>query len=129
MITDTLKKAVSSIQTLEDEAEQLQKDNETLTDDIKKLEDEQKEGYKKFNTDTHILMERSTVNELINNLDDINSEADNTADSASQAQQDMENIESYNAEEAYDGARNIMRNTKTITDKLQDLLNPEEEGE
>ena len=48
-IINALENAVTSINLLKDETEQLQKDNDKLTEDIKKLEDEQREGYKTFN--------------------------------------------------------------------------------
>ena len=130
MLLDTLKRAVEQIQKLESDIEQTQKDNDTLTKDIQKLEIEQREGYKSFNTDTHILMERVEISNLINNLDDICCEADSAADSASQAISDIENIDYYNAEYAKDGAKNIMRDAQKLTNKLEDLLNPKtEEGE
>ena len=129
MLLDTLKRAVEQIQKLESDIEQTQKDNDTLTKDIQKLEIEQREGYKSFNTDTHILMERVEISNLINNLDDICCEADSAADSASQAISDIENIDYYNAEYAKDGAKNIMRDAQKLTNKLEDLLNPKKEGE
>ena len=45
MLLDTLKRAVEQIQKLESDVEQTQKDNDTLTEDIQKLEIEQREGY------------------------------------------------------------------------------------
>ena len=130
MLLDTLKRAVEQIQKLESDVEQTQKDNDTLTKDIQKLEIEQREGYKSFNTDTHILMERVEISKLIDSLEDICCEADSTSDSASQAVSDIENIDYYNAEYARDGAKNIMRDTQKLTNKLEDLLNPKkEEGE
>ena len=126
MLLNTLKRAVEQIQTLESDIEQMQKDNDTLTTDIKKLEDEQREGYKTFNNNTHILLERSTLNNLINDVEDVGSNADSTADYASQAQSDIENIDYYNAEEAYNGALDILRDTEKISSKLTDLLNIED---
>ena len=129
MLLDTLKRAVEQIQKLESDVEQTQKDNDTLTKDIQKLEIEQREGYKSFNTDTHILIERVEINKLISELEDICCEADSASDSASQAVSDIENIDYYNAEYARDGAKTIMRDAQKLTDTLEDLLNPKKEGE
>ena len=130
MLLDTLKRAVEQIQKLESDVEQTQKDNDTLTEDIQKLEIEQREGYKSFNTDTHILMEREEISKMIDKLESIGYEADSAADSATQAVSDIENIDYYNAESAADGAKTIMRDAQKLTDTLQDLLTPKtEEGE
>ena len=127
MLLDTLKRAVEQIQKLESDIEQTQKDNDTLTKDIQKLEIEQREGYKSFNTDTHILMEREEINKMIGKLEDIGYEADNAADSAHQAVSDIENIDYYNAESAADAAKTIMHDAQNLTDTLQDLLTPKTE--
>ena len=127
MLLDTLKRAVEQIQKLESDIEQMQKDNDTLTEDIQKLEIEQREGYKSFNTDTHILMEREEINKMIGKLEDIGYEADNAADCAHQAVSDIENIDYYNAESAADAAKTIMHDAQNLTDTLQDLLTPKTE--
>ena len=127
MLLDTLKRAVEQIQKLESDIEQTQKDNDTLTEDIQKLEIEQREGYKSFNTDTHILMKREEINKMIGKLEDIGYEADNAADSAHQAVSDIENIDYYNAESAADAAKTIMHDAQNLTDTLQDLLTPKTE--
>ena len=44
--------------------EQMEKDNEKLNEDIQKLEKEKAEGWRKFNTDTHILMDRKELDNL-----------------------------------------------------------------
>ena len=127
MLLDTLKRAVEQIQKLESDVEQTQKDNDTLTEDIQKLEIEQREGYKSFNTDTHILMEREEINKMIGKLEDIGYEADNAADSAHLAVSDIEKIDYYNAERAADAAKTIMHDAQNLTDTLQDLLTPKTE--
>ena len=130
MLLDTLKRAVEQIQKLESDVEQMQKDNDTLTEDIRKLETEQREGYKSFNTDTHILIERAEINKMIGKLEDIGFDADSAADNANRAREEMENIDYYTAQEAYEGTKSIMRDTEELSNTLQDLLNPKtEEGE
>ena len=126
MIRETLQNAIDNISKLNDVCKQLEQDNNTLTDSIKTLEDEQKQGDKTFNNNTHILLERCALNNLINDVDDVAMSADNTADSASQAQSDIENIDYYNAEEAYNGAKDIFKEAEKISDKLHDLLNTED---
>ena len=53
------------------EIEQTEKVNEKLTEDIQKLEKEQAEGWKKFDTDTHILVERDSLNSLVNKAEGV----------------------------------------------------------
>lgn len=125
MIKDVLQNAVNAINKLNDECEQLQQDNDTLTDSIKKLEDEQREGYKSFNTDTHVLIEKHVINKLINDIDDVYMSCDDAQDYCSQVQSDLENLDTYNAEEAYDRARSAKRDAQDISSKLQDILSAE----
>ena len=122
MLLNTLKRAVEQIQELEAEVEQIQKDNDKLTEDIKKLEDEQREGYKTFNTETHILLERCELNDLINDIDDCASSADCVADECNSARGSIEDVDTYSIEEAENNAKHLMRDTQKISDKLQDLL-------
>lgn len=68
------------------EVEQTQKDNEKLTEDIQKLEKEQADGWKKFNTDTHILVKRDKLESLLSRAEDAStyiSDAKYEADEAS----------------------------------------------
>ena len=55
---------VSHINTLRDEIVQLEEDNEKLNDDLQLLEKERDNGYKSFNTDTHILINRDELDSL-----------------------------------------------------------------
>ena len=59
-ITEGLDNLVSRIQQYRDEIEQVEKDNNKLNEDLQALEKERDEGYKSFNTDTHIGQE--TIN-------------------------------------------------------------------
>ena len=130
MLINTLDKAVNSLNStmneLRDEITQTQKDNETLTDSIKTLEDEQKQGYKTFNTNTHILLERSALNNLINDVDDVVSSADNVADEVNSARCRIEEVDTYTIESAEDSAKYMMKDAQKISDKLSDLLNTED---
>lgn len=126
MIKDTLQNAVDSINKLNDECEQLQQDNDTLTDSIKKLEDEQREGYKTFNTDSHVLLEKHVINQLINDIDDCYMSCDDAQDYCSQVQSDLENLDTYTIEEAYDRTRSAKDEASRVSQKLQDVLSVED---
>ena len=65
-----------------DEIEQMEKDNETLTEDLERLEKEKKEGYKKFNTETHTLLEKEKLKELKWSLEEAYSNCDSVSDEA-----------------------------------------------
>ena len=52
------------------EIEQMEKDNEKLTEDIQQLEKEKTDGYSKFNTETHTLIEREDLRELQDQIED-----------------------------------------------------------
>ena len=120
-----LENTLKQVKDFQSEIEQQQQDNNKLTEDIKKLEDEQREGYKSFNTDTHVLIERHVINQLINDIDDVYMSCDDAQDYCSQVQSDLENLDTYNAEEAYDRARSAKQEAQDISSKLQDLLDAE----
>ena len=126
MIRETLQNAIDNISKLNDVCQQLEQDNNTLTDSIKTLEDEQKQGYKTFNTDTHILLERITLNNLVNDVEDVVSSADNVADEVNTARCTIEEVDTYSIESAEDSAKYLMKDTQKISDKLQELLEPED---
>ena len=125
-IINALENAVTSINLLKDEAEQLQQDNKVLTNTCKRLEDEQKEGYKTFNTDSHVLIERSDLRNIINDVDDVAMSADNVADEVNSARCTIEEVDTYTIESAEDSAKYMMKDTQKISDKLQDMLNTED---
>ena len=114
---------MKQVKDFQSEVEQQQKDNNKLTEDIKTLEDEQREGYKTFNTDTHILIEKTVLYDLANDIDDVSMECDNAQDYASSVQSDLENIETYNAEETYDRCRSAKDSADDICNKINDILN------
>jgi len=120
-----LENTLKQVKDFQSEIEQQQQDNNKLTEDIKKLEDEQKNGYKTFNTGTHVLIEKHVINKLINDIDDVYMSCDDAQDYCSQVQSDLENLDTYSAEEAYDRARSAKRDAQDISSKLQDLLDTE----
>ena len=103
------------------EVEQMEKDNEKLTKDIQKLEKEQAEGWKKFNTDTHILLKRETLVDIERSVTD--------------AKQYVEDLK-YEADEAanysrnaYDQAEYAQDYIDEVSSQLSDILEEEEEVE
>ena len=68
-ITDGFDNLVSRIQQYRNEVEQIEKDNNKLNEDLQALEKERDEGYKSFNTDTHILIERHVLKSIKEDLD------------------------------------------------------------
>ena len=64
------------------EIEQMEENNKTLKEDLEVLEKEKTEGYSKFNTDTHILIEREMFSKLEASLEDAAYSCKNTQDDA-----------------------------------------------
>ena len=103
------------------EVEQTQKDNEKLTEDIQKLEKEQAKGWEKFNTDTHILVKRET-------LESVKSTARQAKEYASDAKHETDEITSY-AQNAYNQAEYAEDYMDDLESLLTDILREEEEAE
>ena len=55
---------ITSIQNFRDEIVQMKNDNKKLNDDIQALEKEKELGYNSFNTDTHILVSKDSLNTI-----------------------------------------------------------------
>ena len=81
-ITQGLDNLVSRIQQYRDEVEQVEKNNNKLNEDLKALEKERDEGYKSFNTDTHILIERDVLTSIKEDLEEAKSNASYALDEA-----------------------------------------------
>ena len=101
--------------------EQMEKDNEKLNEDIQKLEKEKAEGWRKFNTDTHILMEREELNNLVDRIDDIDYNISDIESYADEAYSAAESTSNY----AYDAKREVSR----IKTDLKDMISPAKEEE
>ena len=95
---------VLSLNRLKDDIEQLQKDNKKLNDDILILEKERDEAYKSFNTDTHILVNIHSLNDIRENLEEAKSSANYAYDEARTAESCAEEAKN-SAESAEDYAR------------------------
>ena len=81
-ITVGLDNLVSRIQQYRDEIEQVEKDNNKLNEDLQALEKERDEGYKSFNTDTHILIERDILQSIRDDLQEAKGSASYALDEA-----------------------------------------------
>ena len=102
------------------EIEQMEEDNQTLTEDLQQLEKEKEEGYKSFNTETHVLVERKLIDDLGFALEEAYSCCDNVSD------------EAYSLENQGNEVRNgagYARDEVCGAQRLFKKLTPEEEGE
>ena len=111
-ITENLTKLISEIT-------QMEMDNKKLNEDIREIEKEKAEAYKKFDTDTHILVERENLESFTDTLDIIISDADSTASDCEEAQSSIDNAK-WNAEE-------VEGNVKDVLNTMEKLLKPKEE--
>ena len=91
-LSNELDRIVNRLNEFKDEIEQLQEDNNTLNDNIRLLEAERDDGYKSFNTETHILISIEDLVSFKNEIEDARS-------SAGGAQEDAETAKGY-ADEA-----------------------------
>ena len=101
--------------------EQMEKDNEKLTEDIQKLEKEKAEGWRKFNTDTHILMDREELSDIVGKIDDIDYNISDIETYAEEAYNAAESANNY----AYDAKNEISR----LRTDFEDMISPAKEEE
>ena len=87
--------------------EQMEKDNEKLTEDIQKLEKDQAENWEKFNTDTHILLKRETLVNLQRSVMDAKQYVDDSK---------------YDADEASNYSRNAYDQAEYAQDYVDEVL-------
>ena len=113
-LTETLTSFISQIT-------QMEMDNKKLNEDIRELEKEKEKGYKSFNTETHILVERETLARILRGADELRSNASYTVDEIVTAERSI-NDARYNADDVRDNARDLVN-------KITDLLEEEEEEE
>ena len=113
-LTETLTSFISEIT-------QMERNNAKLNEDIRELEKEKEKGYKSFNTETHILVERETLARILRGADELRSNANYTLDEIDTAERSI-NDARYNADDVRDNARDLVN-------KITDLLEEEEEEE
>ena len=102
-----------NLTTLISKITQMEKDNTKLNEDIRAIEKEKAEGYKTFNTDTHILLKRDDLDDLIASLDSLECTADTANDEISSAQSSADEAQ-YSAQNARDEARSCRRDLESM---------------
>jgi len=113
-LTETLTSFISEIT-------QMELDNKKLNEDIRELEKEKEKGYKSFNTETHVLVEREVLKTAIDIADDLSSSAMSTRDYIESAESSISDAR-YNSDEIVDSANDVRRD-------LEKLLVEEKEEE
>ena len=120
-ITEGLDNLVSRIQQYRDEIEQVEKDNNKLNEDLQALEKERDEGYKSFNTDTHILIERDVLTSIRDDLQEAKTSANYAVDEAGTAQSC--------AEEAKGSAELAEHHCRYAMDKIDETIEQADKGD
>ena len=108
-LTKTLNGLISNIT-------QMELDNTKLNEDIRELEKEKEAGYKTFNTETHVLIKRDDLDDLLTSLDNLTYTTSNVNDEVEEAQSRAEEA-SYSARNAYDEARECFRDLEKMVDE------------
>ena len=93
---------------------QLEQDNKTLNEQLLNLENEIKEGYKSFNTETHMLVEREFLKNICGAAEDV-------ADNALRASEEIKGVSSC-ADEARYMADDAAQSADDIVDDIETLL-------
>jgi predicted nucleic acid-binding Zn-ribbon protein len=117
-LTETLTSFISEIT-------QMERNNAKLNEDIRELEKEKEKGYKSFNTETHILVEKRVLDNLLSNVSDLRHNARYTLEEIDTAERSI-NDARYNADDVRDSARNIVSD---IEDLLAEQAEEEEAGQ
>jgi|10_taG_2_1085330.scaffolds.fasta_scaffold60407_3 outer membrane murein-binding lipoprotein Lpp len=115
-----------NLTTLISKITQMESDNKKLNEDIRAIEKEKEEGYKTFNTDTHILLKRDDLYELMSDIESLESTADTAHDEASSARSYVEEAQ-YSAGTVRDEANRCFRDLETMLQKAEEESMLEEE--
>ncbi len=107
---------ITSIQSYKDEIEQMQTNNTKLNEDIQALEKEKKEGYKSFNTETHILVSIQELNEIKDDLLEAKDNAMYAYDEAQSAESSANEAINY-ADSSVDYASNGITSINKIIEE------------
>ena len=105
-LTETLTSFISQIT-------QMEKDNTKLNEDIRELEKEKEEGYKTFNTTTHVLIKRDDLDDLMTSLDNLTYTTSSSKEEIESAQGRCDDA-SYTAHNAYDEAKECLRDLESL---------------
>ena len=117
MLKDKLNALLEEIEVTDNRVEFLEKENKEL----QKLVDE---GFKSFNTDTHCLLERDKLEDIISSLDDVNtydieSEISNARSSIEEAEYSLDSITSDRAE-AVRVIEKILKDTEVVEEATEE---------
>ena len=115
-LTETLTSFISEIT-------QMERNNAKLNEDIRELEKEKEKGYKSFNTETHILVEKRVLDNLLREVNHLRHNARYTLDEIDIAERSISDAR-YNADDVRDSARNL---ASDIEDLLAEQAEEEEE--
>tara|TARA_R110001583_G_scaffold61477_1_gene181575 strand:+ start:472 stop:882 length:411 start_codon:yes stop_codon:yes gene_type:complete len=115
-LTETLTSFISEIT-------QMERNNTKLNEDIRELEKEKEKGYKSFDTETHILVKRETLSDILRGVDELRSNADYTLEEIETAERSISDAR-YNADDVRDSARNLECD---IEDLLTEYVKEEKE--
>lgn len=96
------------------DVDQMEQDNKKLNEDILALEKEKRGGYKTFNTETHILVERDALRKIKEIADEVRGQADYAKDEAGS----MESL----ANEVYNQCDYAIDEARELKQKVDDLF-------
>ena len=112
-------KLTETLTTFISEITQMERNNTKLNEDIRELEKEKEKGYKSFNTETHILVEREALEKILKVADELLYNIGYTLDEIDTAERSISDAR-YNADDTKDSARYLKSD-------IEDLLKEEEE--
>ena len=99
-------KLTETLNILDSEITQMELDNKKLNEDLRELEKEKEKGYKSFDTKTHILVKRETLENILGEANNLRSNADYTLEEIETAERSISDAR-YNADDVRDSARNL----------------------
>ena len=105
---------ILSMKVFRDEIVQIKNDNKKLNEDIQALEKEKELGYNSFNTETHILVSKDSLNQIREHLEESRSSASYASDEANSARNC--------ADEAEGSADSAMEYARYGMDNIDELL-------
>ena len=92
------------------EIEQMEEDNKKLNEDISVLEKEKADGYSKFDTETHVLVERKTLKGISDSLDDAYGGCEESYEDSCRAVSDAEDAQNnvgYARDDVYKAQKQV----------------------
>ena len=98
---------------LDDVAQAIESFDKEVNERVHELEKQQEQGYEKFNTETHILVERKFLKNVLESLESIQNDSGYAADEAEESVSYAGNVASY-CEGAQNAADNLHEDITTI---------------